>query len=48
VDLLPQLREQIHVLVEKQKRQCLDRLPGVEGEPQKQEKPVLLLLHGES
>ncbi len=44
----PQLRAHPHVLVGKQKCQNVERLPGAEGGPQKQERPVLLLLHGES
>jgi len=47
VDLLPQMREEIHFLRGKQQLACLVGLPREGSEPQKQEKPVVLLLHGE-
>ena len=47
VDLLPHLRMEIHFLGGKQQLTCLEGLPRDGSEPQKQEKPVLLLLHEE-
>jgi hypothetical protein len=47
VDLLPHLRKEIHFLRGKQVSACLECLPRDDGRPQKQEKPVMLLLHGD-
>jgi hypothetical protein len=47
VDLHPQMREEIHLVGGKQQLTCLEGLPRDGSEAQKQEKPVLLLLHEE-